>query len=229
MDLIPGFLSGLTRVIISYPFDYIKFHIQTKTKIELNYRINKNTISSLYKGAKIPFIVVPIDRAITFNLYKILKEKNYNKFTSSLIVNFISCLYNTPIQVYNINYIVKNEVIKNNFYRGYHLEYLKNILGGTIFLYTYDKCKEFPIMVKSNLKGLYCGIIASVINWSVIYPIDTIKTLVQTDSFKNNRKIFKVRNFKDLYRGISLMYLKSVPSASLGMLVYELSLNLTKV
>jgi hypothetical protein len=226
MDLLPGFLSGLTRVIISYPFDYIKLHIQTSTKIEF-----KNVkISTLYRGAIIPFLTTPIDRGITFYLYNLLKDKGYNKFSSSLLVNLASCIYNTPIQVYNINYIVKDEIIKNNFYKGFHIEYLKNILGGTIFLYTYEKSKELSIIKDSYYIGLYSGIISSIINWSIIYPIDTIKTLIQTD-FKNHISIsnkIKKEGFKSLYKGISLMYLKSIPSASLGMLIYEITLNKVK-
>ena len=33
MDLIPGFLQGITRVLISQPFDNVRLHLQTN-KVE---------------------------------------------------------------------------------------------------------------------------------------------------------------------------------------------------
>ena len=220
MDLLPGFIAGISRVIISYPFDFVKCHIQTNTPISL-----KNIkLKNLYKGATLPFLTVPIDRAITFSLYDYLKKNNYGSFKSSLIVNFISCIYNVPIQVYNLNYILKNIKLKNNLYKGVGYEYIKNLMGGTIFLYVYDSSKD-SIPIESNiLKGLFGGFLASVINWSFIYPIDTVKTLIQTDF--ENKKVISTRiqkeGIKGLYKGIHLMYLKSIPSASISMMIYEI-------
>ena len=221
MELLPGFVSGLSRVIISYPFDYIKCHIQTNKSIDFK----TLKFKSLYKGCAIPFATVPIDRAITFYLYDKLKSLKYSKLSSSLIVNIISCIYNVPIQVYNLNYILKDSTKNLKLYRGTNIEYIKNILGGTIFLYSYDTLKKF--FPDERYQGLVCGSLASIINWSIIYPIDTIKVLIQTD-FKNKQgRILKDRLSKEgirgIYKGISWMYMKSVPSASIGMMMYELT------
>lgn len=221
MELLPGFVSGLSRVIISYPFDYIKCHIQTNKSID--FKILK--LHNLYKGCLVPLLTVPLDRAITFYLYEKLKSMEYSKITSSLIVNIISCIYNVPIQVYNLNYILKDSTKNLKPYRGANIEYIKNILGGTIFLYSYDSLKRF--FTDERYQGLVCGSLASIINWSIIYPIDTIKVLIQTNFNNKQYSIIKDRlvkeNIKGMYKGISWMYMKSVPSASIGMMMYEVT------
>lgn len=228
MDFLPGFISGLARVIISYPFDYIKLHYQTNKKLDLK----KITVKNLYRGATLPFFTVPIDRAITFYLYEKFKKMEYSNIVSSLLVNLFSNIYNVPIQIYNINQILKNKIPTNNLYRGLPIEYLKNILGGTIFLWSYDKTKDFSITKSNILNGLISGSLASIVNWSIIYPIDTIKTLVQTKIDETYIKIIRKRiaeeGFLSFYRGISIMYLKSIPSASIGMLMYELIKDIIK-
>jgi hypothetical protein len=70
LDYLPGFIQGITRVLISYPFDY--FRIFKQTNININY-IKEIKEFKFYRGIGFPLVSVPVDRAITFNIYEKLK------------------------------------------------------------------------------------------------------------------------------------------------------------
>ena len=98
-EYIPGYLQGITRVLISYPFDYIRIFLQINNKDNIKQIIKAN---NLYKGVSSPLIIAPIDRAITFKLYETLKSKKFNNIECALYPSILSSIYMTPIN--NINY-----------------------------------------------------------------------------------------------------------------------------
>jgi hypothetical protein len=83
LSLLPGFLQGITRVSISYPFDYIRVFLQkNKYETPMDYlKKNNYNVRNLYRGIKYPLSIIPIDRAITFKLYEDL-NKRYNPLYS---------------------------------------------------------------------------------------------------------------------------------------------------
>ena len=217
--LLPGYLQGITRVLISYPFDYIRIYKQTGKEINIKHEIQT---LGLYRGILLPIIVNPFDRAISFYIYEYLKKNNYSRTEISLYPTIISSMYMTPINILNSNYIYnkgfsykhlfKNE-IKKNFYRGNAIEIFRNGISSFLFLYVYNLN-----IAKDN--SFINGIISSLCMWSIVYPLDTIKT----NKFVNNTSYtYILQNTKliNYYRGIYLVYLKSIPSAGIGMYVYE--------
>jgi solute carrier family 25 carnitine/acylcarnitine transporter 20/29 len=220
LDYLPGFLQGITRVLISYPLDYFRIFKQTNTVINYSKEI-KNL--NFYKGLSFPLISVPIDRAITFNLYEILKKENYSTIECSFYPSIISSIYMTPINLINTNYIylkekplktVFNDNFNKNIFRGLSIEVLRNNLSSMVYLYTYKKLSD-------NFNNPFInGSISSFVLWTLFYPLDTIKVrkFINNKSYLN---ILKENTFRSLYNGISLVYLRTIPSAGLGMLVYE--------
>jgi solute carrier family 25 carnitine/acylcarnitine transporter 20/29 len=220
LDYLPGFFQGITRVLISYPFDYFRIFKQTNTEINYYKEIKK---FNFYKGLSFPLVSVPIDRAITFNLYEKLKKENYSTVECSFYPSIFSSIYMTPINLINTNYIYLKEkplklVLKENFnkniFRGLSIEVLRNNLSSMVYLYTYKKLSD-------NFNNPFInGSISSFTLWTLFYPLDTIKV----KKFVNNKSylnILKENSFRSLYNGIGLVYLRTIPSAGLGMLVYE--------
>jgi hypothetical protein len=56
--------------------------------------------------------------------------------------------------------------------------------------------------------------------WSIVYPFDTIKTKKFIEN-KSYIEIFKNTKLLEYYRGINMVFLKTIPSAGIGMVVYE--------
>ena len=56
--------------------------------------------------------------------------------------------------------------------------------------------------------------------WTILYPLDTIKA--NKFIFKKSYfDIIKFNSLRNMYKGISMVYLRAFPSAGLGMFVYE--------
>ena len=219
-EYIPGFLQGLTRVCISYPFDYVRIFLQINNKDNISTILKSN---NLYRGLYIPLLSVPIDRAITFKIYESLKNNNKTSFECALYPSILSSVYMTPINIINYNFIyykqtlfntIKNS-IKTNMYRGNIAELSRNISSSTLFLMSYN------YLSKNNAHyPIINGSISSIIMWSILYPLDTIKTKKIIEN-KTYIDIFKNTKLLNYYRGFSMVALKAVPSAGIGMFIYE--------
>ena len=49
-DFIPGYFQGITRVIISYPFDYVRLFLQTNNIRSYKDFFNKHSLFSFHPG-----------------------------------------------------------------------------------------------------------------------------------------------------------------------------------
>lgn len=235
-QLIPGLCQGITRVTISYPFDVIKVQMQ-KMLYTNNINAIKDIIKSdpykLYRGASISYTSVGIDRSIQFYLMEKLNKK-YNSYINGIIISLIGSVYNVPAQYLTTNIAlfnnrtisfrdnIKNIYNRSTVYRGYFLEMGKNQIGSSIFMGTYyllrnkygDNTKYSPIY----------GALSGLSLWPFIYPIDTIRTEYQTsnNTFKNIiYQRYRQYGILSFYKGMAPVLFRTIPSASIGMFVYE--------
>jgi hypothetical protein len=243
--LIPGFLQGITRVTISYPFDVVKVNMQ-----KLIFKDTKSTIKFLikedpkrfYRGSFLSYINVGLDRSLQFYAMEKLNsgESTWfsgikNPYINGFVVSMFSSIYNIPVQYLTTNIALShklssvkkyiNELYKNktNFYKGFLLESFKNQLGSTIFMGTYYVLRN-KLGENTFISPIYGGI-SGVCVWLVIFPFDTIRTLYQTETL-SLKTIFlnrKVLGYTSFYKGITPVLFRTIPSASIGMWVYETS------
>ena len=174
-EYIPGYLQGISRVLISYPFDYIRIFLQMNNKDTISTILKSN---NLYKGVSIPLFIVPIDRAISFKIYETMKKEKFNALECAIYPSILSSFYMTPINIINYNYIyykkdiyltIKNS-ITNNMYRGNIVELSRNISSSSLFLLNYNYLSSISNNHFMN------GVVSTCIMWSIVYPLDTIKT-----------------------------------------------------
>lgn len=233
LTLIPGFLQGVSRVCVSYPFDFLKISIQSG-KLKNNHEaiefLKKTNIRNLYRGSSMIFLSVGLERSLQF--YFMEKYNNTrNPYFTGFLFSIMSSIYSIPVQYINANIIssslnLKTILKNNNIYRGGILEISKSICCTTIYSGTYFTLRnEFGNELKYS--PLY-SIMSSFLMWSVVYPLDTIKIKYQTNNTMNLIDIIKkynITNFYKLYHGITFTYYKTIPSSMIGMYVYELSKN----
>jgi hypothetical protein len=200
---LPGFTMGIVRAAISHPFEMLKLKSQMG--------IQSGFYQNLHKGIHLSILSNSLERGIQFYFFEKFKKDNslfYSSFLSSTISTSISLPYNIALLRKNV---LKTELLNINrsiILKSGSLEYLRNITGSTIFLYCYDMFKsfDFPIYASSILSGTTV--------WLITYPIDNIK----------NQIIAKKQisyNIPLLYKGIQYPILRGIPSASIGMYVYE--------
>lgn len=235
MDLIPGFMSGIIRVTISYPFDVIKVYSQNNGKKPIDNFINnlKTNKSSFYRGSSIIYFSVAIERAIQYKYYEILNKK-FNPVISGFLISLPLSIFTIPCQCITNNMVLEKSncnifdytknYIKNNgiksLYRGYFIEAPRGIISTSIYLGIYGNLRNENDTKFNTIKNT---LISSYISWGICYPIDLIKTLSQTDinwkiTIKNR---IKEKNILCLWNGISPILIRTAPSSIFGMLTYE--------
>jgi hypothetical protein len=201
-QFLPGFTMGITRACISHPFEILKMNSQLNIKNKFNL--------SLFRGIHYSIITNGLERGVQFYMFEHFKKKygSDNKLLSSISASIFSTSFTFPYNVILLKKTVLNQKIRNvNLYKSSSLEFCRNFMGSTIFLYVYDNTKDkFPISASA--------IIATTCVWTVTYPLDTVKNVL----ISNTKKKFNLCN---LYRGIHYPILRSFPSSIVGMYIYE--------
>ncbi len=235
MDFIPGYLQGITRVIISHPFDYIRIHLQMNKYKNIRDFFKFNKINNIYKGVQVPLLIVPIDRAIQFKFYEFLNKKNINPFITGGFCGIVSSFINLPSSYIGNNYILqKNNNFKlfvkkvfrhdiKNLFFGYKPELIRSIVASSIYLGVYGNLRnKYGNSVNQSIIN---GAIAGVTLWTITYPLETIKLEQQTNNNINFVDIYKNRvkkyGYLNLWKGILPIYIRTLPSSIGGMIVYE--------
>lgn len=237
MDFVPGFLQGTTRVLISYPFDYLKTHLQMN-KCSLKTFVSTHSLQSMYRGVALPLATVPIDRALQYRIFEYCNSK-MNPFGSGIVCGAISSLINLPFSAISNNYILAEKETSmrkyiqtlyraNNsafFLNGCKPELMRSLVSTTIYLGVYGNMRNK--FGNSKSQCVINSVTAGITLWTVAYPLDTLKVEQQTNKNLSMFTIVRQRTlnygFLNLWRGISAVYARTLPSSTLGMLVYESS------
>jgi len=221
MDVIlSSFFSGIIQVIIGHPFDTIK------TINQNNNFLNKNIkLKNFYRGIKYPIIQTPLINVSNFyyNDY-FIKKYNMNLFNSSILSGFISSIIITPLDYCKIN---NQQNLKKNInfikilcsYKHYHIVSLREVPALFIYFNSYDYSKKYIHSYS------LCGSLAGVLSWLLTYPIDTIKTRLQSNSANSIKDAILQKN---LFNGIKPCLYRAFIVNGVGFYVYEKGLLLFK-
>lgn len=238
-NIIPGFMQGVTRVTISYPFDVVKVQLQNmhyKNTLSAFKNIIKTDPFKLYRASFLSYTTVGLERSLQFYYLEKLNKKNINPLYSSLIISTVNSVYNVPVQYITTNIInTKNPIStvqfilnlyknKNNPYKGYFIETPKNILASTIYFSSYYKIRN--TFGENKYLAPYYGAISGISVWLIIFPIDTIRTEFTSQICNKNLlnliiDRYKQFGLKSFYFGLTPVLVRTIPSSAIGMFVYE--------
>ena len=102
------------------------------------------------------------------------------------------------------------------FTRGYSGLMLRDCIGLSFFFGLFDFFKRISGVVERDLsedksiidhlsiasKKFLCGGFAGIFSWFLVYPFDTVKTIMQSNDCKQRISVFKV--FRDIHRKYGL-------------------------
>jgi solute carrier family 25 carnitine/acylcarnitine transporter 20/29 len=188
--------------------------------------IYKNDPYKFYRGSFLSYTSVSFERSIQFYFLEKMNKRNNNPYLNGLLLSLFSSIYNVPVQflttniaLNNINYIKLN---KNNFYKGISLELSRNIINTTIFNGTYFYLRN-TYGNSTELAPLY-GAISGISFWLITFPLDTIRTEYQSSNHSLKQIVVNRYNsgINTFYRGLTPVLVRTIPSASCGMYVYEI-------
>lgn len=220
MDLIlSGFVSSIIQTTISHPFDTFKTWKQNTTLKQptLNFK-------NLYKGIRYPFLQNSVVICTTLSTNDYIKRKTGNIYLSSFVSGVITTVISCPLETFKIaeqQHIEKTITRKTffNTYKNLPISLLRKVPGNVIFFSVYEKLK------KQNLPFFICGSLSGCCSWTFTYPIDTIKTRMQSGTYKSIKDAIKEKQF---YKGFGTCINRAILVNGFGLLIYEKTLVLTK-
>ena len=219
-----GIIAGITRAIISQPFDTIKTKMQygnyTNTFTCLQSVVKNEGALFLYKGIAFPLIGNSLIVGTHFHIYNTLKH-NYSSFISGGCAGFIASFISNPVELVRIkmqlsdtstnNKLYKNSfvclqnIIKHNsIFKGQQITTIRDIIGYSAFFSAFETYPFYEPYISEYIgnnqflhkiiKGTLCGLSL----WASMYPLDVIKTIIQGSLLENKQK--KINEYiKDIY------------------------------
>lgn len=207
--LYAGIASGFIQTLLAYPFDTIKTWNQNKNIC----KTPLYTIKNLYKGIQYPLIQTPLTIGCGFYTNEKIYDKYKNIYISSFCSGLINVIFFSPFDYYRINL---QQQQKPNFlkcYRNLPIIIVRDIPSSMLLLCSYRKLRNRDISIP--IAGGLSGLIA----WTIIFPLDTIKNRLQSNT---SLKIFEVVKMGNLYNGYIITCFRAVFVNTIGFYIFEL-------
>lgn len=213
---ISGCVAGSVQSIIGHPLDTLKTFSQNKI-ISSSF-----SIKSLYSGFTPSLIQSSFLTGTAFYINNYLYDLTQNKVQSSLYTGLLSCLIICPLEDLKIKRQMSHPITRfsmsqfNSSYKYLHLVSLREIPAITVYFSSYRYLKEQQINV-----GLAGGI-SGVLSWLITYPIDTIKSRMQSNLCSTIKESFQIGH---LYHGLGYCLLRAFIVNGASFYTYEMTLS----
>ena len=202
---INGSISGLVQNTITYPLDTLKIRIQK----------GKNIRSNFFSGIGESSLSTILTTSLGFGTNEFSKRYVSSEYKSGFIAGIVNGIICTPLESLKIRKQLNYKVLNKFYiYKGFNATLARECIGNSIYFGVYNdmtKNKE-----KTNINILVSGGIAGSLSWFITYPIDVIKTRVQTGlTYKEALKN------KQFIKGLGYCLLRSFLGNAIGFYVYE--------
>ena len=215
-DFLSGCFGGMLGTLALYPLDTVRVRKQTS--------ITKS--NNLYSGLITPLIGIGLEKSVVFSTYAKSKQYIDSDFVSGILSGLAASIVVTPVEKWKIikqnkpdlryRDIIPYTLRKGpgHLYNGLSACMMREVPGYAIYFKTYyalDKYKPLKYVNITNEYGtsfIYGGLSGMTV-WSILYPIDTIKTNMQyynTSFISATRELVKTRK---LYNGVGLGVLRA--------------------
>ncbi|KAF8212119.1 mitochondrial carrier [Mycena galopus ATCC 62051] len=245
-----GFYRGLWIPLVTISFvRAASFTIYTETKdyCRAHNYLNRNSvfdaamvggIGGAMSGSLISFGSAP------FELVKVRRQLEYT-IAASRGVHIVK----PPGTVAAVKEIIQTRGI-TGLYTGFRLHFLRDTLGTALYFLEYDGMRHLLgrdrngeqgatpswLPIHSSLVPFVCGSLSGVTSWALIYPLDVVKTKVQSRHLAGERYrgVFEtlhrlVRAHTSgcarIYRGLGVSALRSITTHGLLWTFYDLVSN----
>jgi solute carrier family 25 (mitochondrial carnitine/acylcarnitine transporter), member 20/29 len=224
--------------------------------VQENVPFNLKGLRMLYRGVLVPMLTAGILQSMNFGVYDTARRQtlrsglNVGELNSSFIGGALSGLMmsvvTTPIQLLKIQLqthvtlsltqLLYRDIFYTGrwsiLYRGFGVTAFSDTLGRGIYMYSYELAKhilndkfsdQLPVLSIRMISAAYAG----VISWLLLFPLDTIKTLVQSTYSGPSATTYFLQFIKTrqgiriLYRGCVYAVIRAAPVAATILPLYE--------
>ena len=205
IEFYSGFISGVAQTIIGHPLDTIIVYKQTGKNI------NDIKFKNIYKGVQYPLFTSGLIASLCFGINHNIYEYTQNHYVSGCITGLSTSIIISPIELYKIR-SQKLKSNKINPFIGLKPTLIREAIASSIYFGLYNTLKD------NNMPILLSGGIAGCISWVFSYPVDVIKTRIQSGECNTIKQSIKMGN---LWSGISLCLIRAFIVNSVGFYTYE--------
>ena len=237
--ILSGGFAGMAQILTGYPFDTVKVryisdnHNKVLSCIK---SIQSEGYGQFYRGISSPIVGSLIMNVQTFYLYSWFNKYFHEDplISGSLtglglaFVESPTDLVKTRMQTNpNVSY---SQTLKNigvrNIYKGINITLLRNSISCGMYFWGYEKTKTMftneymGILVGGSVSGFCC--------WAPNYPMDNIKTRIQSDitgKYKGIIDCIKKTPAKKLWAGFTPCIVRSMLVNPFVFLAYELGIK----
>ena len=253
--IISASMAGMAQILSGHPLDTIKVKsIQMNSNSFIATKnIYKQGIKYFYRGVGSPIIGSIGMNIQTFYTYSLIHKhskkyiNNYKNSTFNSLSTFISgSITGVGLSIIEApTDLIKSrmQISKNTSYRStIKLIGIKNIMKGLditiyrnlssvgFYFWGYEYAKK---RINNEYLGIFLGgMTAGFLCWAPSYPLDNIKTRIQTDingKYKGNidcfKKVFRTFGYKGFYIGFAPCIFRSMIVNSFVFMAYELGIK----
>lgn len=207
-EFISGSINGFVQNIVGHPLDTAKILIQNNQKLYHNPLY-------YYRGFWYPTIFNILSNGILFSFnHKLYHELYPSHYVSGFIVGG---LISPIIFLFDIGKI-KNQIRQNisiqDIYntKGLSMTFYRESIALSFYLGSYYQLTE-----EYKLSSFFAGGISGLLNWTITYPSDTIKTR----QMSMNISMLKAYQIGNLWNGYTICAIRSIIINSIGFTTYE--------
>tara|TARA_B110000438_G_C15779798_1_gene635777 strand:+ start:62 stop:709 length:648 start_codon:yes stop_codon:yes gene_type:complete len=207
-DIIGGITVGIFQIIFGHPLDTIKVRIQNSQVWRgLNWKM-------YYNGYRYPCMSTLFYNALAFPIY----ERSLEYTDSHLLSGFLAGSITTPgiflLDIGKIKEQTHNKIKLKDFTntKGFYSTFWRESISSAVYFGGYHYCKnslEYSILLSGGIAGL--------LNWTITYPIDVIRTR----QIAQNITIKQSINQRYLWKGYIPCAIRAVLVNSISFYIYE--------
>ena len=201
-EYVKGGIVGLSQVVIGHPFDTLKTLVQSKVRIKI-------TPSILTRGITYPLAMSTVCNSIIFGSYKQSKCYIQNDFICGMSAGMISSFIINPFDLYKVR---KQVGLPPSvpLTTGLPVTMARESFACGIYFTTYNllKARQYDTFLSGGIAGTT--------SWIATYPIDTIKTRIQS-GLSFSKSIAQ----KKYWGGIYYCIIRAFIANGTGFKVYE--------
>lgn len=221
VDYFAGGLSGLAQTLAGHPLDTLKVWSQDGIT-------RPRTFKTLYRGVSYPLLTTGFLTSINYGVTQKLYQENQSYIISGFLSGVFTGILQAPVDYLKINSQIMNgkngknqislETIKK--YKGkigWFSTISREAFGFPVYYESYYYCRDYL-----GYHSIIAGGISGLLSWTVTYPLDTVKTRIQSGESKTHMEGIKLGN---LWSGYKYCAIRAVLTNSIGWLIYEFGIK----
>jgi len=199
-----GAIAGTTATLVSQPFNRLKIEYQNDRSVTSKQFFN---IRWLYTGVVRSMIGYSAEKMLVFGTYNSLRSHDVNPTLAGIASGVVAAISVTPAEQLTID---KQNGVRcfriSHLYSGFLPTVGRECIGFGIHFTMYEIFTRHFNKEREFQKTVLCGTGAVISGWSVIAPIDRIKTQIQSRNFN-----LSSYNIMHSYHGFKFALMRAIP------------------